>query len=47
MMYSIILKKKKWVRNKEEKNNKTFRRSIYFTKDAKKGEKYQKIILEE
>ena len=33
------IKTKKWVRNKEEKNNKTFRRSIYFTKDAKKGEK--------
>ena len=27
------IKTKKWVRNKEEKNNKTFRRSIYFTKD--------------
>jgi len=32
------LKEKKWVRNEEEEKNKTFRRSIYFTKDIKKGE---------
>ena len=36
------IKKKNWVRNKGEENNKIFRRSIYFTKDLKKGETISK-----
>ena len=34
--------KNKWIRNKGEENNKIFRRSIYFSKNLKKGEKLTK-----